>query len=385
MTNKHKPIRFILILLVMLLICGAMYWAMSAPRYKTARQTVGGMLDFTGADFSNDLFALNCEWEFYFDKLYTPADFAGGEPGASGEKSYIPVPLSWSDAGYPLYGCATYRLVIQTAEPELMILIPQISDSSIVWINGQKVFEAGRPGRTKEESVVSFRNSFVVFHPENGQAEIIVQASNSGWVGGGLHYALEIGRPDNLLRDAMTRRIVLGLFIGALMIIGLYHAVLFLHSRKDWAYLTFFLFCFFASIRFSVETNGFAALFLPGGMSVGLIRLNLLAMAMQTAALVAFIHTVFAIPITGRARIAAYTLTFAITLLVLLLPYGTMDVRLAYIALIPLLIVLADMVRAKRLKENPYNILLIFSLVLFIVWGPVNRGLKTTPLTSASL
>jgi hypothetical protein len=343
-----------------------------------AEQGTGGILDLTAEDFSNNLFALDGEWEFYHGRLYAPLDFANGLPEVPEGGAVIQVPLSWEEAGYSLHGCATYRLTLKTDEPELMMLIPQISESSIVWINGQKVFEAGKPGLTKEESVVSFRNAFVTFRPENGGAEIIVQASNHGWYASGLHYTVETARPDILFRDAMPRRIMLGLFLGALLTMGIYHTMLFLHNSRDWAYLAFALFCFVCAVRFSVETNGFASLFLPGGMSVGLIRLQTLVLLLHGMAIVFFTHAVFGIPLKSKARRAAYILLLGVIPLpiVFLLPYGAADFRLVgYSSVTSIFMAFVSAARSKRLKENPYNILFLLALALLISWGTFNKGL----------
>ena len=138
--------RFTVIIICIILICGAMFYFISVPRNVSDVTAAGGLLDLTGEDFSGTLFLLNGEWEYYEGILYTPEDFANkaanvGDPEL--DKTFINVPMAWHHAESPLYGYATFRLIVKTDEPELLMFVPEIMDASIVWINGRKVFEAG--------------------------------------------------------------------------------------------------------------------------------------------------------------------------------------------------------------------------------------------------
>jgi hypothetical protein len=66
-------------------------------------------------NFNKDIFPLNTEWEFYWKKLYTPADFKSEKTKIP---DYLKVPEVWN--GYIKEdnitggdGFATYRLVVK--------------------------------------------------------------------------------------------------------------------------------------------------------------------------------------------------------------------------------------------------------------------------------
>jgi signal transduction histidine kinase len=321
----------------------------------------------TAFDFTNSLFVLNGEWEFYCDTFLTPADFADGEPEG---KSLVSVPHSWHEDGYPLYGFATYRLILKTNEPELMILIPEIQNSSIVWINGQRVFEAGRPGESASETAPGLRNDFVVVLPEKGQIEIIVQAANFGWQASGLRYGFVIAKPDILLRDALTRRVLVGAVIGVLLAVAFYHAILFVYNRGEWVYFVFSLFCVAASVRLFVDANGFAQFLLPGGMGLGLIYLYMVSMLMYGPLLTLFTHFIFNIPIV-KTRLVIYGIFWLLPFAVLLiLPYGTIGFQMIYLHMPPLIMAFISVARSKQLTKSPYNILFFSAVVSFLLWHP---------------
>jgi hypothetical protein len=82
-----------------------------------------GVLDLRGWDFENDgLVQLNGKWEFYWDYLYTPEDFAFKKVK---EADYIAVPSNWrmyciaNGIQYHAKGKATYRLEILLDTPSI--------------------------------------------------------------------------------------------------------------------------------------------------------------------------------------------------------------------------------------------------------------------------
>jgi signal transduction histidine kinase len=361
--------KFIIITVALSLICGAAFYFISVPRSSSGTSSAGGILDLTGADFTSAHYNLDCDWEFYFGQLYTPEYFRQNKVEAV---MSISARTSWLDAGFSHKGCATYRLIVKTSEPELLMLIPEISDSSIVYINGQKVFEAGQPGKTKEETIPGLRNAFVNIRPERGQIEIILQAANFGWRQNCFRNNIEIGRADVLYRDAFTRRVMVGLVIGVILTMFLYHAILFIYRKKEWIYLIFAAYCLAVALRFALEPNSLATLLMENGVTAGLHRLHNLFGIIQMALLFLFIHTTYNIPLRGRIRLTICGLCILIPLVTFsALPYGALDARLIFLSLVPIAMAVVSVARLKKIKENPYNSLYIFALLTYIIWSPV--------------
>jgi len=347
-----------------------MFYGVSVPRYSEFQQAQGGVLDLTGEDFSRGLFALDGEWEFYFGRMYTPADFSGGSPAGL---SFITVPLSWHEAGYPVHGFATYRLVLKTEEPSVMMLIPEIQSSSVIWVNGQRVFDAGRPGTGVSDTEPGLRNAFVTGYPVNGQVEIVIQVANFAWYSSGIVYSIDAARSDVLLRDALLRRVLLGVTIGVLLAIAFYHIILYLYNRREQVYLVFFLFCIVASLRFFVDVNGFASLLLPGGIAAGLVYLYSVFLALQVLLLTVFTHLVFNLPI-GKVRWAIYITALLLpSVISLALPYGVVNYQIGYIAILPKIMVFINVFRSRRYLINPLYGLYIVALGWFCFWFPFSQ------------
>jgi signal transduction histidine kinase len=381
--------KFTAIAVCIFLICGAMFYFISMrrnsclacpsglplPRRQAGVRQAGaiaedGILDLTGEDFTNTIFRLDGEWEFYYGQLLAPDDFANGIPESG---TLIQVPMSWHEAGYDRVGYATYRLTVKTNEPELLMLIPEIAASSIVWINGHRIFEAGNVSVNRAEVVPRHRNAFVTFRPENGRAEIIIQAANSGYMISGLNFSIETGRNNALFSDAMSRRILLCIFIGLALTMAFYHMTLFAYRRNEPVYLYFALYCLFTALRFTIETNGLAAMFLPQGVTVVLLHIYLLFITVQVATLVLFTHLVLDIKYDRKWINAVYCAALVSALLVALLPYGMVSAQAILVVIIPLAVIFVRALRLKRLRKNPYNVLFVLSVAIFVIWPLFNR------------
>lgn len=203
------------------------------------------------------LVTLSGEWEFYWDLLYTPADFARGVDTPAG---MVAVPDSWtvyqdaSGANYPAYGKATYRLRVDMERPlkDAGILIPKVWSASKVWINGELVSERGV---LEQEGYANLSVEKLVPLGEVSQLEIIVQAANYSLFVGGLIEAPEFG-PFPRLSNRFNRENALNLlWIGCVLIMGIYHLILYIYKRNISTPLYFALVCLLIVIKLIVFGN----------------------------------------------------------------------------------------------------------------------------------
>jgi signal transduction histidine kinase len=374
--NSKSPgfARFLLVFIALLLIGAVAFCAISLPRNYGTRIAENGILDLTGADFERSLHPLDGEWEFYYGRLYAPEDFAAGEPEG---KEAIAVPGNWTTQARPKTGFATYRLCVLADETELMLFIPEIAASSVVYVNGERVFEAGAVGVSEAESRMGARAAFLPVRAENGGVELVIWVSNHQWAQGGLSQHFEIGRVETLLRDAQTRYMLLAFFIGAVLMMGAYHFILFLHRRADKAYLLFTLLCLMMAARFVLETNAFAELLLPDGMGLALARVYLALLVAWSAAVVFFTHEALGVSYGGKLRRAIYGVTLlGAFALALAAPFTTVRILWINIAIIiPMAMTVIAAARKKSLWGNPYNALYLVALSGFIVWGLLTKVL----------
>lgn len=182
----------------------------------------------------SEIIELNGEWDFYWDTLLSPQQLKFTEL----QPSKITVPSSWTESGYPADGKATYRLLIDVPanDANLALLVPKIWSNSKVWINGKLVSEKG------DLRMVDSRNNMileVLTMPirRASQWDIVVQVANKDIYLGGLLYPFEMGPFPKLNGEKKSREAMQTLWLGALLVMGIYHLILFLIGRAHVIYL----------------------------------------------------------------------------------------------------------------------------------------------------
>ncbi|MDR0949615.1 MAG: sensor histidine kinase [Lachnospiraceae bacterium] len=373
-------IRFLLILIVLFAICSCVFYFVSLPHNLSDRMAHQGVIDLRGEDMEHTLVNLDGEWEFYYEQLINPQDFLASageqttEASSLTDPDYITVPGSWDISGYPLYGYATYRLTILSDEEHLMILIPEISDASVVYINEEEVFRAGNISTTEEEFVSGLKNKFIPFEVHNGEAQILVQVSNFDWIESGMCYRMELGRPQSLMTDGMMRRIVLAGFIGMLLTMTLYHIILFLTDTKNKPYLYFSLMCLCLAFRFSIETNGLIQMFYPKGLTTTIFRFYVVMLPAGILLLILFTHSVFQIPFHSKVQKVIYIVTLGgVFLTSTFIPFRYTGVTYVFIAMIPVLWSAVMAIKTQTARRNPFLWLYIISCGIFTFWGFITK------------
>ena len=168
--------RFLCMFALILTVCITLLFAACQPFVSKGPEAANGVMDFRETDFHSDVYALDGEWELYYGKLYTPQDF---QLGLAEEREYIDLPGPWIKKGYPRLGYATYRLHIQTAtDQSLLLYVPEIMSSSIIWVNGTEIFTAGHPGDSAEHTVPGVKNDLLAVVPKDGRIELVIQAAS---------------------------------------------------------------------------------------------------------------------------------------------------------------------------------------------------------------
>lgn len=170
-------------LLIVVLVLGLTGCALDRPENKPYAKH--GVIDLRGQDFSEGrIFALNGEWEFYWDRLLTPDKFSleNNLPEMSG---LFTLPGTWrghSIDGERLgsTGQATYRLKLLTDQSvdRLTLRIFDIHEAYKLWANGELIAQSGLPGKSSETETPA-RTLKLAEVPLRGQPiDLILQVSN---------------------------------------------------------------------------------------------------------------------------------------------------------------------------------------------------------------
>ncbi|WP_159881679.1 sensor histidine kinase [Paenibacillus puerhi] len=221
-------------------------------------QSEKGILDLSQVHVSKNPLNLIGEWEFYWQELLSPEDIQNRLARDRNHDRWISIPGSW--LGYRIdgqqlkgTGFATFRVVIELSEQDrkerLALRLPTIFHAYKLWVNGEQLAEVGVVGQDKSSVIPHLATKLVFFQPENDRVELVMQVTNYHHKRGGITKDIELGGSD-VLTVRTNLKIAAEMFITAsLLVIGVYHLMLFVLRRKDRATLYFGLFTALSGIR----------------------------------------------------------------------------------------------------------------------------------------
>lgn len=228
-----------------------------------------GYLDLRGWDLGRDgVIHLDGDWEFYWNRLLRPDEINRIDRSAP---QYLTLPGFWRNGvsggkKFPSTGFATLRLRLLTDEQKEkpVLLFFDIISAYRLFINGEEVASVGRVGRTPLEARGAQSPKIVrSFGMRPGVNEVVIQISNFDHRNGGCYESFLLGEAHDI-QSLQIRWIALELFLfGSLLIIGLYHIVLFTFRRKDLSPLFFGIFCLLFAIRIFVTGERFIFYIFP--------------------------------------------------------------------------------------------------------------------------
>ncbi|MEA4856167.1 MAG: sensor histidine kinase [Solidesulfovibrio sp.] len=209
-----------------------------------------GVLDLSGWDIVGDgPVALDGQWAFYWDRLLAPEDFKPdlAPPHPSG---FMDLPGTWKGQmlhGQPLsgQGQATFRLRL-LPEPgvrQLALRLISIHAAYRLWADGKLVAQSGEPGRSSATETPHRSLVLARVASQGKPIDLVLQVSNHTFRRGGLLYPILLGLPNQL--ELIHSRIwSWGMFfVGSLLIMIVYHLVLYFLKRKESSTLYFSLDC----------------------------------------------------------------------------------------------------------------------------------------------
>lgn len=234
-----------------------------------------GVLDLSDWDFvSEGSVPLVGDWEVYWNRLRFPTDFKVGEAGDDAQ--LLELPKHWNGLladGQTMggEGFATFRLrvLLYPDTVERVLTIEQQSTAYRVWVNIQNTARAGRVGLRGGEDVPEMRDTSIPIPAGESELDIVMQVSNHSFARGGPSGLLKIELETFANAKAQLRSALDILFIGAAIVIGIYHLVLFFIQRRDRSLLLLALFALTVAVHtiMTSQTVRIAIAALPDDLS----------------------------------------------------------------------------------------------------------------------
>jgi len=232
----------------------------SATRDTPAPRAVQGVLDLNRRSLSGGrVVALDGQWEFYWDRLLTPDDFR--QENAPEPTGFFSLPGTWRGrsigAEHPgSTGKATYRLRLlsDTASGRLVLRIFDIHEAYKLWADGKLIAQSGVPGDSVETERPARTDKLAEIPFQGRPIELVLQVSNFHFRRGGVTEPILAALPGPLEAEQIRDWAISIFFAGCMLVMGVYHLVLYYWRKRDVAPLYFGLYCLLV-VGYSVASN----------------------------------------------------------------------------------------------------------------------------------
>ncbi len=268
---------------------------------------------------------LSGKWKFYWAQHLDPQRISSASHSL--EFNYIDVPGSWNKTmvnrqKIPGTGYATYHLKVylKNNEGSLALKFLDMATSYAVFINGRRVDTVGNPGRSPAETIPFYHPKIIEFRPESDNLDIVVHVSNFHHWQGGMWETILLGNPQQLGRIEQSRTRMLFFSTGVILVIGLYHIILFVFHMRDRSNLFFGIFCFLIVIRILLTGERVIIDLIPGINFEQSLMTVYIAFYLCIPCFAMYTHAIFPKEFPKKFTTIVWITALAFTMMVFVLP-----------------------------------------------------------------
>ena len=254
-----------------------------------------GNMDTSNWNFDKQgIVPLNGEWEFYWNRLLEPKDFANSEE----QKQYINIPNEIADKSInnekiSADGYATLRIKIQIKDNSRLygLKFQYFGSASKVWVNGNVVASSGQIGNSKKDYKPQYIPKEVLFKSDTKDIEVVVQVEN-------YHHRrvrlneVEFGTSDQIINNTYGNIIKESFLIGSLILIAIYYFVLYFIQKRDKAAFYLSIIAVVVAIRESIIGEKILIRLMPNFSAEIMMKLGYLPVFVLLPLLVLYISEV---------------------------------------------------------------------------------------------
>ncbi len=266
---------------------------------KIPPEAINGVLNLHNWDLEKDgPVDLKGEWDFYWNKQLKPEDFTKiNSPVKTGLMRFPGVWNGYLINGEKLSGdgFATYRLKIMMNDQmgALAFKLLDMGTTYSLYVNGEKISYAGVTGKTSETTAPMYFPKISNFISESNQIEIILHISNFHHRLGGPWEVIRFGRERDI-REIREKSLIFDIFLfGGILIMGIYHLILFSLRKKDRSPLYFGFFCILIALRLITTGEKHLIMLFPGIGWELLVKLEYLSFYLGVPIFAMFIYSLF--------------------------------------------------------------------------------------------
>lgn len=219
-------------------------------------------------------------------------------------------------------GFATYRLVVDLPDRDITLglLTSGITSAHRLWINGKLVSENGIVGRTLQESSSYKVPALIRMEAGQTQADIVIQVSNYTHRKAGLFGSLTIGEYNQLNQSMKYKLVSESMIIGCMLIMGLYHILLYTLLSKNWESLYFGLICILLAMKNGSDSQYILSELIPGMSGDMFLKIEYLGFLGSAPLFLLFCYSIFPNEMSKRLRNILCIPGWLLTLFILFTP-----------------------------------------------------------------
>ena len=283
-----------------------------------------GYLSLEGLSFADQpYYTLDGEWDFFWGGFIAPSRIYD-EP----RDTLISVPGAWNSIDYgdkplPGTGFATYHLSVQLdssmVNQSLTLEVSTVRSAYRLYLNEELVIERGTLSVGNYHPRVQPAQH--TFTPTNSTLEVVVHVANQQYSHGGMVTSLTLSPSE--YREAHTQnQISLELAItGGLMILCLYHFILFGIYRRQKSTLYFGILCLIIALRTLLTGQYFWLQIFPQSSTNFTVRMEFGTVFLGPLVLLLFLREIFPQEVP-RWLVVASTCVTSILVISLFIPNG---------------------------------------------------------------
>ena len=279
-----------------------------------------GILDLSVWNCNRDSSVrLDGEWSLYRNQLIQPADFSKPDSPKSETTYSVPSSLNFSDLEHDEspFGYATLRLRIIPPQDNKMLRLQldSINAAYTLWINGECVVQSGVVAKSVKNGMPAPLLGLVPFPETDQPLELVLQLSNYHFHTAGFIKSIWLGTETDLeLKENREIGRVM-FFVGALLLIGLYHIGLYCFHRKDLLPIYLALYCFLWGGYYFVSgvTNWPVLYFFPASSAALLEKIAWSCFLLSLPVIIKYYLVLYPQEFSGKAFIVIAIFSFFFT------------------------------------------------------------------------
>lgn len=214
----------------------------------------------------DEIISLDGKWELYWNALYTPNDFHANNIGH--QPLIVEVPNTWTEyqrdgKNLPGEGYATYRIQLQFPKEEvgrtIAVYMPSVASAYTLWVDGEIKSFNGKVGKDRGTMVPENVPKIFSFQVREEKVEFLLQVSNFNQRKAGIYDSILLGEQEEISTYRDKKIIYRSMIVTSLLIMGIYHIVLYLYRKKELPFIFFGIACVSVATRSILLEGGLAS------------------------------------------------------------------------------------------------------------------------------